>query len=360
MTILLFLLILAALVFFHELGHFLAAKIFGIRVDEFAIGFPPRLFSYKHGETEYSINLIPFGGYVKIFGENPDENEVSNDKRSFQNVSKLKQATVLFAGIFMNIIFGWLMISSAYNIGLLTYLDNPQQNNATNISVAILSVMKDSPAEKGGLKEGDQIESITSNKTKTEIKDISQVQSIVTENSKINIEYKRENTTGSVEILVSNNLLDGKKGIGIGMGYVGIVRYSFPSSLYEGAKLTAYEIKDITVGIYEFLKSAIKGQGNFSEVSGPVGIVSLVGKAKAMGIAYLFAFISIISLNLAVLNFIPFPALDGGRILFVVIEAVIRRKINPKILNWVNGIGFGLLIVLMIVITYKDIAKLIH
>jgi regulator of sigma E protease len=413
------LIVLAILIFVHELGHFLTAKMFGIRVDEFAIGFPPKIFSFslkkgnelekvseseeitideeitkdgvlketiidrrreidvirpnnkwqfwfgnKKGNEEeikgtvYTVNLIPFGGFVKIFGENPNDESIDgpDSKRSFVNVSKWRQIVVLLAGISMNIIFAWLLISASFNIGLVTSIDNQYKDNAKDVSVIVTSVMKDSPAENAGMRPGDRIIKISSKKNPS----IEDVQNMIAKSSgKLDIEYKRGNATGTVEVIATDNIVNGRKAIGISMDMAGVVKFGFFRSFLEGAKLTVIETKNIAVGICEFIKGAVTGQaGILSDVSGPVGIANMVGQAESMGLSYLLGFIAIISINLAVLNLIPFPALDGGRALFVIIEAVIRRRIKPAILNWTNAIGFAILIVFMLFITYKDIAKL--
>ncbi len=358
MTIILFIIILAALVFVHELGHFISAKLFGIRVDEFAIGFPPRLFGFTRGETKYSVNLIPFGGYVKIFGENPDDDSISgtDSSRSFVNAKKWKQIVVLLSGILMNIIFAWILISISLNIGLVSALNDQYREHAQNIHVEIDSVLKNSPAELAGLKAGDVIQKINNNT----IDNADQVQEIISQSiSGITMEYERDHATKTVRIIPKESEM--KKVIGISMTEVGVVKFSFPRSLWEGAKLTVIETENIAYGIYTFILSLFKGEtGLLSQVTGPIGIAGMVGEASRLGASYLLGFIALISINLAVLNFVPFPALDGGRALFVMIEVVIRRKIKPAILNWTNGIGFAILIGLMIFVTYKDIAKLIH
>jgi len=364
MTIVLFLIILAALVFVHELGHFVTAKLFGIRVDEFAIGFPPKIFGWKSGETQYSLNLIPLGGYVKIFGEDPDDESISgpDSSRSFVNAKKWKQIVVLLSGIFMNLVFAWLLISASFNFGLLTSIEDQYTNNAKNISVVVLSVLKNSPSEIAGLKEGDKILSIETENKKIVTPIVADIQNIIASSKdKINIEYQRVNATGTVSILAKDGVVEGRKAIGISMALVGTVRYGFFQSFYEGAKLTAIETSNIATGIFNFIVGAFKGQsGLFSQITGPVGIAGMVGQASSMGLSYLFGFIAMISINLAMLNLVPFPALDGGRVLFVLIEVVIRKKIKPAIANWTNMIGFGLLIALMLFITYKDILKLFH
>jgi regulator of sigma E protease len=363
MTIILFLLILAVLVFVHELGHFVTAKLFGIRVDEFAVGFPPKIFGWKKGETQYSLNLIPFGGYVKIFGENPDDESLvgSDSSRSFVNAKKWKQAIVLLSGIFMNIIFAWILISVSFNIGLTTSITDGYKDKAKDVAVMILAVQKDSPASRAGIKEGDYVLSIKSGEVSELSPDVATIQKVISESKeKISIEYKRNFATGTIELISENGVVEGRKAIGISMGMVGTVEFGFFQSFYEGAKLTGMETKNIAIGLYTFIASLFKGQGNvLAQVAGPIGIAGMVGEAKSVGLSYLLGFVAMISINLAMLNLVPFPALDGGRVLFVAIEAIIRRRIKPAILNWTNGIGFLLLILLMIFVTYKDILRLL-
>ncbi len=358
MTIILFIIILVVLVFVHEFGHFIAAKFFRIRVDEFAIGFPPRLFGFTKGETKYSVNLIPFGGYVKIFGENPDEESMhgEDNSRSFVNAKKWKQIIVLLSGISMNLILAWILVSVSLNIGLISAVDDQYREYAQNIHVEIDALLKDSPAETAGLKAGDQIIKIGD----AMIDSADQVQKIISQSTgKIAITYSRDTVTKTAEILPEKTA--DKKIIGISMIEIGTIKFPFPRSLWEGAKLTVLETKNIALGMYEFFKSLFKGEtGLLSQVTGPVGIAGMVGEASRLGISYLLGFVALISINLAVLNLIPFPALDGGRAFFVVIESIIRRRIKPAILNWTNGIGFAVLIGLMIYVTYKDILKLIH
>jgi regulator of sigma E protease len=362
MTVILFIVVLAVLIFVHELGHFVTAKLFGIRVDEFALGFPPRVFGWKKGETQYSLNLIPLGGFVKIFGEDPDDESLTgpDSKRSFVNAAKWKQIIILLSGIFMNVVFAWLLISVSFSIGRVTLIEDQYKDRAIDVSVMVLSVIKDSPSAQAGLKEGDSILEIDSGKTKIISPTVSQVQSFIAgSKDSVNIEYKRGNATNTVNIIARDGVVSGRKAIGISMGLVGTVKFGFFESFIEGAKLTAIEAMNITKGIYTFIGEAFSGKNDLlSQVAGPVGIAGMVGQASAMGISYLLGFIAMISINLAMLNLVPFPALDGGRVLFVIIEVIIRKKIKPVIANWLNLIGFGLLIALMLFVTYKDILKL--
>ncbi len=362
MTIILFLVVLAVLIFVHELGHFLVAKKSGIRVDEFAIGFPPKIFSWVRGETKYALNLIPFGGYVKIHGENPDEDSISgpDSDRSFVNAKKWKQISVLVAGVAMNIIFAWLLISISFMFGSLVPVSEEASDYSKYIKdsqVILTSILPDSPAEKAGLLQGDKllkIEEISGKDLNT-----TKVRELIegSLDGQIDITYERNGEIKNTVAVAELNSIEKRKVIGIYMENVGIVKLNPFLALWEGGKLTAVIFKQVAVGLGTFLTQAVRGRADFSQVSGPVGIVGLVGDAAAFGLAYFFGFVAFISLNLAVINLIPFPALDGGRVLFVIIEAIIRRPIKPIVANAINSIGFFILIGLMLIITYRDIMK---
>lgn len=354
MTVIIFLIVLAVLIFVHELGHFLVAKACGIRVDAFAIGFGPKLIKKTVGEVTYSINLIPFGGYVKIFGENPDDESIQGPDiaRSFVHKAKWKQVAVLFAGIFFNFLFAWLLITIAFTSGVPTSVDSyPEyRDRMVNQHITITYINEGSPAEKAGLKAGDQIIAQSLEEIQSSIND--------SKTDGVEIRYIRSDVESKATVIAEEGIVEGKYAIGIAMDNVATLKLPFFKSIAEGLKMTWYMITATVVGIYTLISGLFTGTANLSAVTGPIGIAGLIGDAAQLGFAYLIMFTAIISINLGVLNFIPFPALDGGRILFVLIEAVIRRPIKPAVANLVNTIGFGLLLLLMVVVTYKDIAKL--
>ncbi len=362
MTIILFLIVLAVLIFVHELGHFLVAKKSGIRVDEFAIGFPPKIFSWVRGETKYALNLIPFGGYVKIFGENPDDESMTgaDSARSFVNTKKWKQICVLLAGVAMNIIFAWLLISISFMFGSLVPVGEGASNYSKyvkNSQVILTDIAVDSPAAKAGLLQGDRLVSVDS-VLGTDLS-TSKVRELIlnSDDGQIEITYSRNGQESQTLVNTEFNSTENRKVIGVYMENVGIMKLNPILALWEGVKLTAVTFWQVAVGLVTFIGRAIVGQGDFSQVSGPVGIVGLVGDAATFGLAYFLGFVAFISLNLAVINLIPFPALDGGRVLFIFIETIIRKPIKPKIANLANTIGFFILIGLMLVVTYRDILK---
>ena len=361
MSIITFIIIIAVLVFVHELGHFLFAKRSGIRVDEFAIGFPPKIFSWKKGETKYTLNLIPFGGYVKIFGENPDEESINgpDKKRSFVNKPKSIQAAVLIAGILFNIIFAWMLFSASFFLGVTT------EGSGPNASLVITDVIKDSPADTSGFKVGDVITSLSlapSLENKIIMAPITpeQVKEFIgkSEGKEIAVTYKRGDKDYIKNIKPLTGVVKNTYAIGIQMAEVSIQKLPIHLAVWQGAKTTVQVIKETTVGLYDFISKIFMIKADLSQVAGPVGIVGLVGQASQFGFGYLLSFTALISVNLAIINLIPFPALDGGRLLFVGIEAIRRKAISPKVANAFNLIGFGLLILLMLTVTYGDIMRL--
>ena len=350
------------LVLVHEFGHFFSAKKFGIKVDEFGFGFPPKLFGVKKGETEYTFNLLPIGGFVKIFGEDPNEENTTGPdaERSFVNKPKWKQAIVLFAGVLANFLLAWLLFSVGFMSGLPTSVGSePDGYTATDIHLVVLSVLPNSPAETAGLKTGDKIVYIKSNNLSTTYISPETVKSFVAPGKKVEIGYLRGKDTAynMTEVTPKNN--DGKFSIGISMDQIGIVKLPFFRALYEGMVLDWSVTKDTAVGLYMLVEQGIEGKGNLAGVTGPVGMVGIVGNAYQFGFIYLLSFAALISVNLAIINLIPFPALDGGRLLFLLIEKIKGSRLNPKFANTANMVGFAILIILMLFVTYHDVTKLL-
>lgn len=364
MSVIIFLIILGVLIFVHELGHFSIAKWAKIRVDEFAVGFPPKIVSFTKNGTRYALNLIPFGGYVKIFGENPDEESLNPDaKNSFVNKNRWIQAAVLFAGVFFNFIFAWMLISASYMMNTEVAVNEENIANVSKIETMIVNVMPDSPADKSGLEVGDKIISLkqdddqilTSNELNVEA-----LQNFIAENSEKEIEFtvQRFDEVKKIQVTPVDGIALDKKAVGIQMSDIGEIKIGFFASIAQGFETSLILLQRVTVGLYEFLSAAILGKADFDQVSGPVGLVGHVGEAAKFGFTNLLTFTALISLNLAVINLIPFPALDGGRLLFVAIEGITRRRINVKFVNILNVAGFALLMLLMISVTVSDVVKL--
>ena len=373
MSIIIFIIILLVLVLVHEFGHFFTAKRFGIRVDEFGFGFPPKLFSFKKGETEYSINALPFGGFVKIFGESFEEADMvevgfldkdSKDlSRSLVSKPKWQQAIVLFAGIFSNFLLAWLLFSIGFMSGLPTSVGaEPAGTTLSDVHLTVVSVLPKSPAEGAGLKVGDKIINIGSGNNFTTYVSPESIKSFVVADAgkEINIGYTRGKNTEIIDtkMIPAISSSTGEPFIGISMDMIGTAKLPFFTALFEGMRLDWSMTKGTAVGLYTLIADGIRGKGSFAGVTGPVGMVGIVGDAYKFGFVYLLSFAALISINLAIINLLPFPALDGGRLFFLLIEKIKGSRINPKFANMANMIGFGILILLMLIITYHDVIKL--
>ena len=381
MSIIIFVIILLVLVVSHEFGHFIVAKLNNIRVDEFSFGFPPKLFGKKIGETTYNFNLLPLGGYVKIYGENVDEadflevgfldkeeteEKVELAKRYMANKPKHIQAMVLVAGIVMNLLVAWLLLSIGFMTGLPTSVGNaPKGAVIQNQALTITSVSANSPAEKGGIKVGDKIISLDTKTDSTKLLSpnlgTEGVQNFVKahKGQEVNVSIVRGKEPMNLTVVPVENKTGDSVMIGISMDTIGTLKLPIHKAIWEGLKLTFDVTIGTIVGFYNLIHSALLGKANMANLTGPIGIVGVVGDAAKFGFIYLLSFTALISINLAVINFVPFPALDGGRLLFLLIEKIKGSRIKPKIANTVNAIGFGLLMLLMVIISYHDIVKLL-
>ncbi|MEK7069172.1 MAG: RIP metalloprotease RseP, partial [Patescibacteria group bacterium] len=354
------------LVLVHEFGHFFTAKKFGIRVDEFGFGFPPKLFGKKYGETEYSLNLLPLGGFVKIFGENPDDENTNgpDSSRSFVNKPRWQQAIVLFAGVFANFILAWFLFSFGFMSGLPTSVGSePKGYELQNVYTVIVSVAPNSPALNAGLKSGDKIVSIKNNQGSTTYISTETVKSFIVSSPEKEIEIgyirgKNDNNINLIKVKPTYKEAGKDPIIGINMDQIGTAKLPVLLAFKEGMKLTLYVTKGTAMGLFGLIYDGIRGHGSLASVTGPVGLVGIVGEAYDFGVSYLMSFTALISVNLAIINLFPFPALDGGRLFFLLIEKIKGSRINPKVFNVANMIGFGILILLMVFVTYHDIVKL--
>ena len=377
MTIILFIVVLAILILTHEVGHFITAKWAGIRVDEFGLGLPPKIWGVKWGETTYSINWLPLGGFVKIFGEDPnEENTIGSDSaRSFVNRPKRIQAVVLVAGVSLNLVLAWILISINLGLGMPVGLDGlPDGLNIRNESLSIVNVLKDSPAAKAGLETGDQLISLSAGGEKTDLLSVQVVHDFTKQfpNQPVKVEFLRPDDGLSkaiqrpssghsfITVVPIVGVTGDGSAIGIATQKIGIVSTSWWQAPFYGLYFTYHLIANTLLAFGDFFSNIFsEGRGALGAIAGPIGIYSLISDASRLGFVYLLNFVALISINLAILNLLPFPALDGGRLLFVVIESVIRRPIKPVIANTLNTIGFVLLILLMAVIAISDVFKLL-
>jgi regulator of sigma E protease len=351
-SILIFIVILGVIVFVHELGHFVMAKRAGMRVDEFGFGFPPRIFGYKRGGTIYSLNLIPIGGFVKIKGENGEE---AWDADSFGAKKWWRRVSVILAGVTMNVILAFLLFTAGYLIGVPQDVSSfPADAKVGSLQVWVGEVLPGSPAEKAGIKSGDII--IEADGVKIVRGDA--------------LRAAIKNASGQMEILA---LRGGKEisfsakpeklaqtdapALGIGLMDIGTVRYAWYLAPVRAAQTTVTMLWNIAASFVSLIGRIFSGQGVGADVSGPVGIAVVTGAAAKIGFAYLLEFTALLSLNLAVINIIPFPALDGGRFLFLVIERLRGRAVSRKVEGIMHQAGFVALMLLILAVTYGDLVK---
>ncbi len=339
MSILIFIIGLSFLIFVHELGHFLAAKRFGLLVEEFGFGFPPRLFGKKIGETVYSLNLLPFGGFVKIHGERREaEHDAVPPARSFWNLPVWKRSFAIGAGVAMNFFIGWLVISSVYMIGA------PQ-------GIVITEVAPGSPAAEAGLLQGDKILGF-----KDTAEFIESVKSKAGAEARFSVE--RAGTEQAISATPRENPPPGEGALGIALTDIGFPRLSVFRSFIEGFKEALNILWAVILAVVNLIRGLFTAAPVMDGFVGPVGVFKVADEAAGFGIAYLLRLIGLISLNLVVLNILPIPALDGGRLLFLAIEKIKGAPLSPKREAIANAIGFVLLFLLMIAVTVRDVVKL--
>ncbi|MHB8660924.1 MAG: M50 family metallopeptidase [Minisyncoccota bacterium] len=361
MSILIFIVVIVALILVHEFGHFIVAKLSGMRVDEFGIGYPPRaLMIGKWGETEFTLNWLPFGGFVKIFGENGGE----GDPRAFSARPRILQAFVLVAGIAMNLVFAYVLITGALVAGTPRALSDGEVTNARDMQLAVANVIAGTPAARAGLLPGDSIISAKDAHGTWHATDPASFSAFVAASGgdAITLDVKRGGSEQTITATPTEGFVPSdpsRYALGVEVATIGVVPLSFSTAIKEGALLTWGAIILTAQGLWHFFYGVFTLSANLSQVAGPIGIAGAVGSASAQGIGDLFSIMAIISINLALINLIPIPALDGGRLLFVLIEGVIHRPIKASVANAINTAGFAFLILLMVVVTAHDIFKIV-
>lgn len=355
-TAIIFLIVISVLIFVHEFGHFVFAKRAGMKVEEFGFGFPPRLFGIKRDETVYSINLIPFGGFVKILGE---EGGHENEPRSFSAKPILARLSVVVAGVTMNFLLAVFLLMLGNFLGLrIGLIDENLASNAKNKQVQIIQVVENSPAKTADLRLLDEIVGFKKDGIIENVSTTKEVQDFVLENAGVKsvILIKRAGQTLEKEILPRKNPPEGQGALGISLALTGVVSYPWYESVWRGVYDAVMLTINTILGYWLLIKTLLIKGKLMADVSGPIGIATMTGQAARIGLNYLIQFVAMISINLAVLNIIPFPALDGGRALTLIVEKIKGSPVNRKIENLVNTAGFVLLIALMIYVTIKDIS----
>ncbi|OGN32985.1 MAG: hypothetical protein A3I32_01575 [Candidatus Yanofskybacteria bacterium RIFCSPLOWO2_02_FULL_45_10] len=356
-TFIIFIVVLGVLVLVHELGHLIVAKWCGMKVEEFGFGFPPRLWGKKMGGTTYSINSIPFGGFVKITGE---DGENKNEPNSFAAKSATRRAATLVAGVLMNILLAFALLVVVNFFGVRTQLDENQvDKQAKDLRVQIIQIVDNSPAVSAGLNNLDEITGFRWGGQETKVASVSAVQNFISahKGQKIVMLVRRGDQLMEKEIVPRVNPPAGEGSLGISLALTGEVSYPFFKAIAEAGKQTWWLFANIVIGFATIIKNIFTQGSPGADLSGPIGIAQYTGQAARVGWSYLLQFVALISVNLAVLNLIPFPALDGGRLLFVGLEKLRRKPMPHKVEAIINTIGFALLILLMIYVTTKDVIR---
>jgi regulator of sigma E protease len=361
-TILIFIIVLGVLVFVHELGHFLLAKWSGMMPEEFGFGFPPRIFGVQKLEsgwkivgmgktdpdkTVYSLNWIPFGAFVRIRGEDGG----NTDPKSFSNSTWIKKFATLFAGVGMNVIAAFVLFTVGLTLGLPAEAGSKLPSGATlkDVAVTLASVVDGSPASSAGFLSGDVIFAVNGESVAAP----SEVQQKVSESlgKEIEITIKRGGDFKVLKVTPDPSPKEGRGALGVELAQVGTLSYPWYKAPIVAARITGEQLLAIIKGLGQLFGGGVA----LKDVAGPAKIAQITGQAADLGFGYLLQFAAFLSLNLAVLNVLPFPALDGGRIFFLIVEGIRGKRNNQAVEQWANAIGFLLLILLVGVVTINDI-----
>ena len=360
MTALLVIAILVLLIVVHELGHFIVAKIFRVRVDEFGLGYPPRAFTLgKIGGTEYTLNWIPFGGFVRLFGEADAERGTG----SLSNASRWVQAAILIAGVSANAVLAWFLFASALHIGIPAVVDHAEPGEVIHLYVS--DILPGSPASAGGIASGDEILGMTDREgfalaplTPESALDFVRVRG----GQPIEVTYMHAGMHETTVMRPANAVAPdaaGRPALGIGLVLVANRALPWNEALPAAVSATEGAFTSTALALFEMLRGAITGTANLSEVVGPVGLVSVVGDASRSGLGNVLKLAGFISVNLAIINLVPIPALDGGRLLMLGVEGLLRRRVHRLTMQILNALGIALIILLMVVVTYQDVGRLL-
>ncbi len=345
-SIFVFFAVLSLLVIVHEFGHYIVAKKNGIWVEEFGFGLPPRVFGKKIGDTIYSINALPFGGFVRLHGE-MTEDGVTKPKMAFLNKSLWVKTGVITAGVIMNFLLAVVAFGIVYSFTGI------QRDIKV---VKVLNIATNSPAQDAKLLVGDIVKKVDGEEVKSVSEFISKIETKKGKKVKLDLEDR---------VVTITPRLNPPAGEGpLGVSITNTETYFAPVwqrpflGAYYGTKEALFWGKNVVLGFVNIFTELFQGRSP-KDVSGPVGVFAVTTEVAKTGILPLINLIGIISVNLAVLNIIPFPALDGGRLLFIVIEAVLGKKVAPKVEGVIHSVGMAILLLAILAITIKDVRGLI-
>ncbi|MDP2910006.1 MAG: site-2 protease family protein [bacterium] len=358
MLIFIAVLTLIALIIIHELGHFIAAKKLGVKVEEFGLGYPPRIWGKKVGETLYSINLLPFGGFVRIYGQ---EGKI-NDPSSFSEKPFWKKSIIILGGVFSFWVISAIILSVVMVLGVPSEISDDRANGVIDPKVQVLGVAPESPAEIAGLKMGDIIRGVNAGGQELSIDKVRQIQEITQDNKgeSITLRVQRGGETLNLDITPRVTSPKNEGPMGVALTRTALINYPWYTAPIKGIESTLNLTLAIVQSWIILFSSLFSGKGlpPGAEVTGVVGIFQLFSQVGGLGVSYFLQFIALIAVNLALINSLPIPALDGGWFMFMVIEKLRGKALNEKVIQAVSASFFFLLIALMIWVTIRDIIRI--
>lgn len=346
---------LVILIALHEFGHFILAKKFGVKVEEFAIFFPPRLLAKKIGETVYSLNIIPLGAFVKLKGEE----EQIDEPDSFTAQPFWQKSLIILGGVISFWIIGFILLSVNAYIGTNQAIEDSREAGVKDAKVQVIQVLSDSPAQEAGIKVGDVISEVKNGET-VKVDKTKQVQEFTKqyEGQEIEVTIKRGDKEKLLQVTPRKDPPSNEGAMGIALARTGIVKYSLSEAPVQGLIMTKNLTGSVIGGWIYLGKAWISGEETGAQIMGPVGVTSMMADFVGLGWNYYLRFLALISIYLAIFNLLPIPALDGGKFVFIMVEKVRGKPINEKTERIVTAFFFLLLITLLIFITFKDIVRL--
>lgn len=343
------LILVGLLIFVHELGHFAVAKLLGVKVLKFSLGFPPTIVSRRWGETEYMIGSIPLGGYVKLLGEDPDsQDKIAPEElpRAFSSKSLLARAAIIVAGPASNYLMAILILCAGYIAGMPV--------PASKIG----KVLEESPALEAGIREGDHVVAIDG----APVSRWDQMSRVIEKSAGREVSLTVERSGDTVGLVVTPRVSKRKDVFGNPLGEIGVmssretVALGLYGSIYEGCRFTFI----LTGLVVETIAKLAKAEISVDNLAGPITIVQASGQSLKKGVFSFIFLLAFISINLAILNLLPVPILDGGHLMFFLVEAIIRRPVTGRIRELATLAGIMFIVLLMVVVFYNDITRIIY
>jgi regulator of sigma E protease len=356
LTIIIAFISLIGLLVLHEFGHFILAKRFGVKVEEFGIGYPPRIFGKKIGETIYSLNLLPFGAFVKL----PGEIEKTGDYRSFSQQPLSRRALIVFGGVLSFWIMAAILFSIVFGLGAQVAIGDEVDSNLVNAKVQIAAISADSPAKTAGLMPGDAVKTFSVQQETFSIQKVKELQDLTEQykGKEVILTIQRGKEVFEVSLIPRVSPPSGQGPMGLALVRTALKSYPWYQAPWQGIKSAFTMTGAVIEGYGQAIKNLIARKPTGVELVGPVGVLHLFSQVGQMGPSYFLQFIGMIAIYLALFNILPIPAVDGGKLLFLGIEAVRRKPVSDKTEQKVTTAFFALLLLMMIWVTIKDVSKL--